>query len=195
MLKKFWLQFKTFYPGRYGFVIDILLFSVITIFFHNIWWSFESFIKSFSAVNQTADWLAKQVFLSSLWINRNLLGLQISIEEVNIMWFSNGGFVQVVESCSGLKQFYQILVLFILFPGPWKHKLWFIPVSIIIMHGVNILRIVILSVLVVWKPQYWDLVHEWVLRPFFYVVIFMLWVWWVEKFKNRKTSKAAATTT
>ncbi len=46
------------------------------------------------------------------------------------MWFSNNGYVGVNESCSGLKQFYQIAVLFILFPGPWKHKLWYIPIWI-----------------------------------------------------------------
>lgn len=189
MLKTYYQKFREFYSGTFGFVIDIALFSIITYAFHVLWWDFSAFIKSFTAVSATADWLAEQVFVASLWINRNILGFQVSTEAGNYMWFSNGGHVQVVESCSGLKQFYQILVLFILFPGPWKHKVWFIPMSIVIMHAVNILRIVILSVMVLWKPEYWDFVHEWILRPFFYVVIFLLWVWWVEKFRNRKKMK------
>jgi exosortase/archaeosortase family protein len=56
--------------------------------------------------------------------------------------------------------------------------------SILIMHGVNILRIVILSVVVLWKPEYWDFIHDWILRPGFYVVIFALWVVWVERFRS-----------
>lgn len=190
MLRRYYDRFRKFYNGPYGFAIDIGLFVIITYAFHSLWWDFANFIKSFTAVNMTADWLAKQVYISSLWINRNVLGMHITTEDPNTMWFSNGGFVTIVESCSGLKQFYQIFVLFVLFPGPWKHKLWFIPMSLLIMHFVNIMRIVILSVIAVWKPEYWDFTHSWILRPFFYVVIFALWVWWVEKFSRRKSAPA-----
>jgi hypothetical protein len=134
MLKQHYTQYQKFYSGPYGFIIDIALFALITYIFHVLWWDFSQFIKSFTAVSFTADWLAGQVFHSSLWINRNLLGMHITTEAPHTMWFSNGGFVAVQESCSGLKQFYQILVLFVLFPGPWKHKLWYIPMSIVIMH-------------------------------------------------------------
>lgn len=184
-----YLRLKTLYHGPFGFVIDVVLFALITIVFHELWWDFARIIKSFTVINVTADWLAEQVFIVSLWINRNILGLLVTTEEPNIMWFSNGGYVQVNESCSGLKQFYQIIVLFVLFPGKWKHKLWFIPMSILIMHLVNILRIVILSVMVLWKPEYWTFTHDWILRPGFYVVIFLLWVWWVEKFSHRARKK------
>lgn len=188
-LKKIWSQILRYYHGPFGFVIDVTLFALITIVFHELWWDFARIIKSFTVINVTADWLAEQVFIVSLWINRNILGLLVTTEEPNIMWFSNGGYVQVNESCSGLKQFYQIIVLFVLFPGKWKHKLWFIPMSIMIMHIVNILRIVILSVMVLWKPEYWTFTHDWILRPGFYVVIFLLWVWWVEKFSHRVRKK------
>lgn len=185
-------QLKYIYYGPYGFLIDIVLFAVITIFFHRLWWDFARIIKAFGLVNITADWLADRVFDTSLWFNRHLLGMHITVEAPNIMWFANGGYVQVNESCSGLKQFYQILVLFVLFPGPWKHKLWFIPMSMVIMHGVNVFRIVTLSIMVLWKPEYWHFTHDWILRPGFYVVIFLLWVWWVEKFRQKpKLNKPA----
>jgi exosortase/archaeosortase family protein len=178
-------KLKRFYHGPFGFVLDVLLFAVITVFFHRLWWDFARIIKGFTVVNVTADWLADQVFATSLWINTRLLGMHITTEVPNYMWFSNGGYVQVNESCSGLKQFYQIIVLFVLFPGPWRHKLWFIPISILIMHFINILRIVILSIMVLWKPEYWDFTHDWILRPGFYVVIFGLWVIWVERFRAK----------
>ncbi len=186
-LKSGWNKFKKVYDGPFGFVIDVALFAIITYSFHVLWWDFARLIKSYAVVNVTADWLAEQVFVSSVWINRHVLGLHITTEAPNIMWFANGGYVQVVESCSGLKQFYQILVLFVLFPGPWRHKLWFIPMSMLIMQGVNILRIVILSLVVIWKPEYWNFIHDWILRPGFYVVIFALWVIWVERFRAAKS--------
>lgn len=187
-MKKITNYFKELYFSPYGFLIDVFLFAAITIFFHRLWWDFYSIISSFDVVNKLSDWLSDRVFDASLWINRNLLGMLITTESPNIMWFSNGGYVQVNESCSGMKQFYQILVLFLLFPGPWKHKLWFIPMSWAIMHIVNVLRIVVLSIMVIWKPEYWHFTHDWILRPGFYVVIFLLWLWWVEKFRHKPTN-------
>ncbi|MFH1120035.1 MAG: exosortase/archaeosortase family protein [Bacteroidota bacterium] len=167
-------------------LVDVALFAIITIGFHELWWGFSEWIKSFDLIAGSADWLAKQVYISALWINRNILGLNVITTEPNTMWFSINSYVGVDESCSGLKQFYQIAVLFILFPGPWKHKIWYIPMGIIVMFITNVSRIVILSLVVIWQPGYWDFTHDWIMRPFFYVVIFILWVIWVEKFRRAK---------
>lgn len=61
--------------------------------------------------------------------------------------------------------------------------------GLVIIHLTNIFRIIILSVVVMNWPQQWDFIHLWIMRPFFYVVIFIMWVIWVEKYryKNKKT--------
>lgn len=182
-------KISSWYYGPFGFVIDVALFAVITYGFHLVFRCFASDIMSVEFVTASADWLALKVYEWSLWINRSILGLLITTEPGNTMWFSNGGYITVNESCSGLKQFYQVLVLFLLFPGPWRHKIWFIPLGFFVMFLTNIFRIVSLSLILLWKPEYWDFSHDWILRPFFYVVLFGLWVWWVEKFA-RKVKKA-----
>lgn len=123
------------------------------------------------------------VFTMSAWMNEYILGLDIVRQGTTII-VPGHGFVEVVEDCSGTKQFYQILVLFVLFPGPWRHKLWYIPASFIIMHFTNVMRIVFLTLTLIWFPDEWDFIHLYVMRPMFYVVIFMLWIIWVEKFEN-----------
>lgn len=163
-------------------LFDVAAFIIITFLFHKLWWYFAVEIKSISAVINTAEWLAHQVFTASYWIIHHTYDTTAWTEPINTIRFSNNGYITVNESCSGLKQFYQIIVLFILFPGPWMKKLWFIPMSIVIMHGVNIFRIVVLGMVTLWLPDHWHFAHDWILRPFFYVVIFMLWVWWVEKY-------------
>jgi len=167
-------------------LVDVAIFAAITIVFHEFWWTFSGWIKSFAFISGSADWLALHVFTYALWINQHILGLAITTSEPNTMWFVNNGYVTVNESCSGLKQFYQIAALFIIFPGPWKHKLWYIPMGFVVMFFTNVLRIVVLSLMVIWKPEYWDFTHTWILRPFFYLVIFILWVIWVEKFRRGK---------
>lgn len=187
MLKKSYSKAEAFIiKHKLQALVDVALFAVITIVFHELWWMYAEWIKSFPIINGSADWLARKVFVCALWFNQNLLNLTITVTEPNTMWFSNRGFVGVNESCSGLKQFYQIAVLFILFPGPWKHKLWYIPMGFVVMFFTNVFRIIMLSLIVLWIPGQWDFMHDWVLRPFFYVIIFLLWVVWVEKFRRVK---------
>lgn len=175
-------EFAKKYFSAYAFLLDVALFMLITWVFHKLWWQFATEIKSVEFVINSANWLAHQVFVSSYAIIHWLIDPGAVKEAINTIRFSNGGYIAVNESCSGLKQDYQILVLFLLFPGPWKHKLWFIPSGMLIMHITNILRIAVLGMVTLWLPQHWHFIHDWVLRPFFYVVIFILWVWWVEHF-------------
>lgn len=168
--------------------VDVFFFAVITYGLHWIWWNGIWKIANsgglLAFLPELAQWLAHQTYLTSSWI-LDFIGYK-HIAMNNTLTFPGMGSVAVVKSCSGLKQFYQIIFLFLIYPGPWKHKAWFVPSSVLVMYGVNAFRIVILSlVLFVW-PQHWDFIHMWVLRPFFYVVIFAEWVLWNERFRNRK---------
>jgi len=162
-------------------VKNVILFVVITLGFHFIWKLFQDQIESAAIVIWLGDWMATRAYLAADWIQTQLLSMNYTTAEPNIFRFPNGGSIIINESCSGLKQFYQVIVLFALFPGPWKHKSWFIPSGILIMHLTNIFRVVMLSVVMAYLPQHWDFMHDWVLRPFFYVVLFALWIWWVER--------------
>ena len=177
---------------RYHPFVDIFLFCAITYGFHELWWALAPIFKSWQFLQDAGNFMATQVFHSSVWILHNIIGWNFSIQDPNTFIFlhpalgiSHPVSLEVNESCSGLKQFFQIFILFLLFPGPWKHKLWYIPASILIMHTVNIFRILILSVILVYHPDYWTFSHDWILRPFFYVIIFMEWLIWLKYFRNR----------
>jgi len=171
-------------------IVDVLLFGIIIYFFHWLWWTggLKHFLKEFAFFGETEQFLAHQVFLPAAWIVEHVIGYHITTMHNTILFPEINGYVAVEGSCSGLKQFYQWTILMILFPGSWKKKLWYIPLGLIVIHLNNILRIVILSIVTVHWPQHWDFIHLWILRPFFYVVIFLLWVLWVEKIREGKKS-------
>jgi exosortase/archaeosortase family protein len=110
-----------------------------------------------------------------------------------MIFLRNNYSIYINESCSGFKQMFQILILFVLFPGPWKHKLWFIPAAIVSMFFVNVIRVIGLSYAMIYMPQHWDFIHLWIMRPFYYVAIFIMWVIWVEKFRNTHRKEANLT--
>jgi exosortase/archaeosortase family protein len=188
MSDSFLTRYRKLENGPYGFLADIVLFALITYSFHLIFRFYAAEIMSIPFVIHSGEWLSHTTYLITVWFDRNVLGMNFETRPVNEMWFANGHGIAVNSSCSGLKQHYQVLVLFLLFPGPWKQKLWFIPMSMLVMAFVNLMRIQILSLVMPWRPDYFEFIHTWVLRPFFYVVLFFLWVWWVEKFKNRRTA-------
>ncbi len=171
-------------------LVNVLLFAAITFGFHLIWKVFQQTIESAGWYILLGEWFATRAYTIAVWINLNILGLDMTTGEPNLMRFAGSGSVLIDQTCSGLKQFYQVIVLFVLFPGPWRHKLWFIPAGLLIMHWTNIFRVVGLSLTMARVPQHWDFVHDWMLRPFFYVILFSLWVVWVELLSDRSPGKA-----
>jgi exosortase/archaeosortase family protein len=167
-------------------VAEIGLFMFITVVFHNLWWAFATEIKSLEFIGRSADLLANEVYRGSYWVNARIFHMEIIEENHNVMRFANQKALQVAESCSGLKQFFQIAILFLLYPGPWKHKIWFIPLGFVAIHLTNILRVAGLSVWMANDIPFWEFGHNWVMRPIYYIVIFTLWYIW-NQFIFKKT--------
>jgi len=175
-------RWKQFRQGPYAFVIDIGLFMLITLGFHKLWWFFAPEIKSTAFIQYSADALAEQVYVVTYWLNEHVFGLKMTAEGWNTMRFENGKALLVAESCSGLKQFFQVAVLFLFYPGPWRHKAWFIPLGFMAIHLTNIFRVLVLSLWMAHDVAHWDFAHDWIMRPMYYVVIFGLWYVWNEYF-------------
>lgn len=190
-MNKYYKQFLELIRNpKYKSLWNVFLFMLITYSFHLLWRRFSIEINSVKIISNASLFLADQVFVWSEWFNRRILNLDFYIIDPNTFIFpSVNGYIAIVESCGGMKQMYQVFFLFILFPGPWKHKLWYIPLSFFIMYLTNVFRIIALSIVILIIPDYWDFSHDWILRPFFYVVLFGLWVFWVEFIVNPNNSK------
>ena len=170
---------------------NVLYFSFLLISFHYIyvWWSGA---MSFAPVKQSVDDLfifsSKILFDNSQWTLRNL-GIHF-ITQDQTFWVYNGekisGFVEVSPGCTSLKQWMHWIFIMTLFSGPWKHKLWYIPSGIIVIHFINVFRVVGLAVSVKYYPEHFEAFHNYFFKTFFYFIIFLMWVLWTEKFSKIK---------
>ena len=171
-------------------LIDVALFAILIFSFHFFfrWWAYgdNKYWPIADIIYPVYDFLSNLLYVNSRWVLSHLTTIDFSFNDNTHTIELSKGYVSVNNGCSGLKQFLQWIVLMTLFPGPWKQKLWFIPLGIIIIHLVNIFRITTLSVILNFGATQttWDFTHDWILRPFFYVVMFGMWVVWVEKFKS-----------
>ncbi len=171
-------------------VKQIVWFALIITGFHILWKLGSGWFEGTAWYVAVSDFTTRQVYLASARVNEVILGGVMTREDVlssfRFRIAEDGSFIVrtliIDHTCSGLKQFYQAFFLFLIYPGPVRHKLWFIPASIMMMHLVNIFRVVVLSLAMVYTYGHWLFIHDWVLRPFFYVVLFGLWVIWNEVF-------------
>ncbi len=164
--------------------IDIILFVAIILLFHFLYKQFAPSFSHWPLFITVSSWLEERLYNESTWVIQTFL--YDIVRDGKTMLFENGGYQRITSGCSGLKQFYQFFTLILLFPGPWIKKLWFIPMGIFILHITNIFRIVVMSVVLMQLPDYWQFAHDWVLRPFFYVIIFGLWWIWNDKIRNKQ---------
>ena len=175
---------------------DVALFILITVVVH---FSYRFWVKKMhywpikTTINNLESNMSKVVYYHSAWFVENVLNIEITcIDQTKTMYFVNNGYISVNRGCSGFKPILQFIILMMFFTGSLKNKLWFIPLGVLAVHLTNLFRIIGLSVVITKWPEYWDFSHDYLFRPFFYVVIFLMWVWWVEKLAYPKKEKKAA---
>lgn len=96
----------------------------------------------------------------------------------NILWFTSGSSVKIVWSCTALKQSFIWLIIMLVARGKWLRKLWFIPLGWAGIYIFNILRITWITMIIEHHPELFELMHTYIFKYLFYLMLFGMWVWW-----------------
>jgi len=147
----------------------------------------------------------------SYWVVKNIFGYDSIVINGDLIYFEGSKWFRIVWECTGVKQMIMFAVLIILYFGPVKKKLWFIPLSMLILYAINIVRI--LGILFITKDgfpdwfipfnewyngrqwentnvTYWEFYNDWFefyhkdVFSWLYCngLLFLLWLWWEEAF-------------
>ena len=97
--------------------------------------------------------------------------------------------VRIVEGCNAIS----IMILFVSFIISFSGKFWqtitFVFLGLLLIHVLNVFRIVLLTIGLLYHKKYEHLMHDIIFPLFIYGVVFGLWILWVNKFsKNVKKS-------
>lgn len=145
------------------------------------------------------------------WIIHDLLGFESFNINGLFVYFDNSLKMKIVWGCTGVKQILLFLFVLVCYFGPWRKKIYFIPLSILILFAINILRLVITAFIikdgfpswfipineslsgVSWdgsERTYWKFYIDW--YHFFHDgffkwiyydgVMFLLWLCWQERY-------------
>jgi exosortase family protein XrtF len=100
---------------------------------------------------------------------------------------SNG--VWIGGPCNGITLMFLFAIFVIAYPGNVKNKLWYVPLGILIVHAINIMRIVALALIAKYDYAYLDFNHTYTFTFLAYSTVFVLWMIWVNKLSGTKISE------
>jgi len=187
---------------------DIIIF-VITLFGANFFWKYTVLgdeavgpIMWFgNDITAPFDWMCTWVAQREYWwlslIKDNVYRINTTVGFLNgTVDLSDDVRISIVWGCTAIKQSFIWLIIMLFASGSrsdekwsmwsWR-KLWFIPFGWICIYCFNILRVTLIALLIENHPQMFSFWHEYVFKYLFYGMMFMLWVWWVERIVERKT--------
>ena len=182
--------------------VNVGLFIILIISFHYLYlgWQALDYWPVGKLVYNLMLWSVDLVYSQSCWVLDHIFRIDLTTfsgTRLITAIDSKGGLARVViaPECASLKQWMHWLFLMILFPGPWKHKLWYIPAGLVIIEWTNVVRICgILLMQIAWPDIHihlfgndintFHLAHDYIFKLFFYLIIFLMWMLWVEKFYN-----------
>ena len=182
---------------RYQSYFDVGLFFVLIFSFHIlyvIWNEYMDYWPIKDTVYKLFAWASSLLYDQSTWTLDNICDMHYWNEGKTIGFWNYHGYnsyVTVAPECTSLKQWLHWLFLMLIFPGPWKHKAWYIPLGLVIIEFTNVVRVVGICLFLRFFPNDFALAHDVIFKIMFYVVIFLMWMIWVEKFLHKKDKETA----
>lgn len=182
---------------RYQTYFDVGLFFVLIFSFHFlyiIWSEYMNFWPIKGAIDRLFVWASALLFDQSTWTLEHVFSIDFFTKNRTICFLNNENtisFVTVAPECTSLKQWMHWLFLMLIFPGPWKHKAWYIPLGLVIIEFTNVVRIVGIALFLRPFPHDFALAHDVIFKIVFYVVIFLMWMVWNDYFHHPKSKRKA----
>ena len=180
---------------RYQSLFDVGLFFVLIFSFHIlyvIWNEHLDYWPIKGTVDRLFAWASALLFDQSTWVLDHVFRVDFFTTGHSIVFLNHEdaySMVTVAPECTSLKQWMHWLFLMLIFPGPWKHKAWYIPLGLVMVEFTNVVRIVGITLFLRPFPNSFALAHDVIFKIMFYVVIFLMWAIWNDYFHHKKIKR------
>lgn len=121
----------------------------------------------------------------------NTLGYNTKVlphpNEPSMKLILNGMFIgRIIEGCNSISVIILFLSFIVAFSGRLKTTFFYILSGSVLIYIVNLLRIVVLAIGLYLYPKYGDVLHTVIFPGIIYGMVFLLWVFWVNRFSKLK---------
>ncbi|NNK83308.1 MAG: exosortase family protein XrtF [Flavobacteriaceae bacterium] len=112
-------------------------------------------------------------------------------EEPSIKLTINGKYLaRVIEGCNSISIIILFVSFIIAFADKWKTTLLYLFAGSVLIYAVNIFRIVLLCFGLYHYPWRKEILHVVIFPLIIYGMVFLLWMFWVNRFSRKKKHNA-----
>ena len=117
------------------------------------------------------------------------LGYMINVNNHRVGIHGGQSDIFVATGCNGLEMMALFAGFVSIFTGNWKNKIWFIPLGLLILHFLNIFRVI--SLIFIGKNSIDNLHfnHHYTFTIIMYGIVFVGWMIWVKYFSKMDKPK------
>ncbi|MBP0903126.1 exosortase family protein XrtF [Mariniflexile gromovii] len=125
----------------------------------------------------------------------NSLGYHVQMmphpDEPSMKIIINGTYLaRIIEGCNSISVIILFISFIIAFASNLKTTFFYILSGSVLIYVVNLVRIVLLSLLLYHYPKHQAILHSVVFPGIIYGLVFLLWVFWVNRFSKIKGTHA-----
>lgn len=174
ILKTYFQQYKTFLLFLGKFFLTYLGLIVL----------YQAYLASFG--EKIIDGITANVaFLTQKAANVFGIALSTQLDYLQYQIVYEGKYLaRIIEGCNAISVIILFIAFIVAFSGKLKPTLVYILGGSLLIYGLNIFRIVFLTVLVYHFPAYEHLLHGVLFPLVIYGIVFVLWLIWVNKFSG-----------
>lgn len=185
---------------------DVIVFAVVLLLSNALWkvcvdGDEDTGVVYWLGIDATRPFaLLAEHLASSVWRCVHLFNEHVHYLPPFTIRFDSGSGVRIVWSCTAIKQSFIWLCIMLATPSvapetPWRitrrawlSKAWYIPFGWLCCYGVNWLRILFITICMEHHPEWFEVLHTYVLKYAFYAVLFGIWLVWVEHIRDKNQS-------
>lgn len=176
-IARFIIVFLIIFPPWY-FIDDYMQMAHYGPFFVNAWFfTYHLLLKSLMFLS---------VHLTSLFTD---IAITTSYR---VIYLGDYGSLSIGRPCLCADVMMLLIAFVVAYPGPWKKKLWFLPLGLLAIHLMNVLRITALCLTKIYHPKWMYINHTYIFNIVMLGFTFMLWVIWITKFSPDNPKKIKA---
>lgn len=175
-MKNLLQQYKPFLLFLGKFFLTYLILTII----------YQSYLNQFDESKNEVDSFSQMVAgqtKSILTLFDSGAHIEPHESEPSIKVIYKGRYIcRIIEGCNALSVIILFISFIVAFTGRFKDTLLFVLAGSVLIHILNLIRIVLLSVALYYLPEYEHILHGVIFPLVIYGVVFLLWVIWVNKF-------------
>lgn len=124
-----------------------------------------------------------------LWLSLNIVAVSDGIIQAfgydtwtmhRIIGIGENAGIHLVDGCTGISAIGLFMGFILAYPGDWDKRISFTVLGIGVIYLVNIFRIVVLVITQEEWIEFFDFTHDYSTTTIFYIVIFIMWMIWVQ---------------